>query len=308
MYHIIINPKSSSGKGIKHWWSVKNVLDGQNIPYTAYFTDYAGHGTAIAKEIYELPSTVKNIIVLGGDGTLNEVLNGLDDFHNISFGYIPSGSSNDLARSLGIPKDPIEALQRILHPSRFQELDMGEIRFRDGAHSTRRFICSSGIGWDANVCVEVQKSSLKKRLNQFGMGKLIYLAIALKQIVKIKLSSVSIQIDNKNTKTYDNVLLISHMIHKFEGGGLPMAPTADPTDGKLNICLVHGLSRLKIFVLLPTIIFGKHIYFKGVEYFSCKSINIDFNHASAVHTDGETPAFSSQITVTCIPKKVRIIL
>lgn len=87
-----------------------------------------------------------------------------------------------------------------------------------------------------------------------------------------------------------------------------MSPDADPTDGKLNICLVHGLSRAVIMLLLPTIIFGKHIHFKGVESFLCSNIEILLDRKAAVHTDGETPAFSSHMTIRCIPRKIRMII
>ena len=100
MYHFIINPKSSSGKGIRHWWTIKGKLDSQNIAYTADFTMHEGHAMELATEICRKYEGVKNIIVLGGDGTLNEVINGIDNYDEVMLGYIPSGSSNDLAKVL----------------------------------------------------------------------------------------------------------------------------------------------------------------------------------------------------------------
>lgn len=308
MYHFIINPKSSSGKGIRHWWTVKRDLDQKKIPYAAYFTDYAGHAIALASEICSKHPGIKNIVVLGGDGTINEVINGITDFDNVFLGYIPSGSSNDLARSLSIPKDPLKALANVLKPNHFKFLDYGEMKFEDSTMDTRRFCCSSGIGFDANVCVEVQASPLKKKLNRFGAGKLIYLAIAIKQILTIKLMDVTIFVDHHRKETYQNVLLISGMIHKYEGGGLLMAPSADPCDGQLTLTLVHGLSRLKIFIMLPTILFGKHVKIKGVETIPCKNIEIMIPQAVAAHTDGEVPAFSSHVKLSCIQGKIRMIL
>ena len=308
MYHFIINPKSSSGKGIRYWWSVKSELDTRQISYAAYFTKEEGHATVLAEEICSNFSGVKNIIVLGGDGTLNEVINGITDFDQIILGYIPSGSSNDLARSLKIPKDPLKALENILKPTRFEYLDYGVISFSEAETKPRRFCCSSGIGYDAEVCVEVQASPLKKRLNRFGAGKLIYLAIAMKQLFTLKPMDVTIQVDGIKKDTFQKVLLVSSMIHKYEGGGCMMAPAADPTDGKLSVCLVHGLGRIKSLFLLPTLLFGKHVIFKGIETFHCYDIKIMASRESAVHTDGETPAFSSYIHVSCVQGKIRMIL
>ena len=308
MYHFLINPKSSSGRGIRFWWIVKNELDKREIAYSAVFTKHTGHATELIRQICAEVEGIKNIVVLGGDGTMNEVINGIDDYSKVLLGYIPSGSSNDLARSLKIPKDPIEALNNILKPVRFQYLDLGLITFPGSDTAPRKFTCSSGIGYDANVCYEVQASPLKKRLNRIGAGKFVYITIAVKQLLSLKHLKAVVTVDGIKKDTYDQVFLVSNMIHKYEGGGLLMAPHADPCDGKLSITLVHGLSIPKAFLLLPTIFTGTHIKHKGVESFHCKDIEIIMDCDTAVHTDGETPAICKHIKVTCIPGQIRMIL
>lgn len=308
MYHFIINPKSSSGKGIRYWWSVKNELGQKEVPYVAYFTKYENHASELASQICSSNTGVKNIVVLGGDGTMNEVINGITSFDEVILGYIPSGSSNDLARSLNIPKDPIKALSNVLKPTRFKYLDHGVISFKDSETVPHKFACSSGFGYDANVCKEVQASPMKKRLNRFGAGKLIYLAIAFKQVISFKYMDATVILDGIKKDTYKNVFQVSAMIHRYEGGGLLMAPDANPCDGLLSVCLVHGLSRFKVFMLLPTIVLGKHVRFKGVETFQCTNIEIISNHIAAVHTDGEVPAICSHIKASCIPGQIRMIL
>jgi YegS/Rv2252/BmrU family lipid kinase len=308
MYHFIINPKSSSGRGIKFWWIVKDELEKQQVPYKAIFTKHIGHATELVKQICSENSEIKNLVIIGGDGTVNEVVNGIDDYTKVLLGYIPSGSSNDLARSLNIPTDPIKALNNILHPTKFKYLDHGIINFIGTEVAPRKFSCSSGMGYDASVCLEVQESPLKKRLNRFGAGKFVYIAIAIKQLITAKPMDATVIVDGGKKETYQNVLLISSMIHKYEGGGLLMAPQADPTDGKLSVCLVHGLSTARAFLLLPTIFTGKHVGFKGVEAFHCSEIEIITDHNIAVHTDGEIPAVCSHIKVSCIHEQIRMIL
>jgi len=87
-----------------------------------------------------------------------------------------------------------------------------------------------------------------------------------------------------------------------------MAPQADPCDGKLSVCLVHGLSTFRAFLLLPTIFSGKHINHKGVESFHCTEIEVFTNKDTSVHTDGEVPAICSHIKVSCIAEQIRMIL
>jgi len=308
MYHFIINPKSCSGKGIRVWWVVKSELDKRKVSYTANFTRHEGHASDISYDLCKNNSGIKNIIVLGGDGTVNEVINGLHNYKEVLLGYIPSGSSNDLARSLNIPKDPIKALDHILNPSKFKYLDHGIITFLDKDINTRKFSCSSGIGFDASVCLEAQATSLKNILNRFGLGKLTYLIISIKQIITHKPVDGTIVVDGIKKGTYKDILMMSNMIHRYEGGGLLIAPDANPSDRKLSICLVHGLSRLKLMMLLPTLLLGKHIYFKGVEAFNCSNIEIITTREMVVHTDGEHAATCSHISITCIPEQVRMIL
>lgn len=308
MYHFIINPKSSSGRGIRFWWAVKGELDKREIPYTAVFTKHMGHATELTEQICRDNEGIKNLVVLGGDGTVNEVINGIPDFTEVLLGYIPSGSSNDLARSLKIPKDPIEALDNILKPKKFKYLDHGVISFPDSDTKQRKFTCSSGMGYDANVCLEVQESPLKRSLNRFGAGKFVYIAIAVKQLITAKRITATVIIDGMKKDTYQKVLLVSNMIHRYEGGGLLMAPAADPTDGRLSICLVHGLSTLKAFLLLPTLFSGKHVNFKGVDTFDCSEIEIIMDKDVAVHTDGEIPKVCNHIKVSCVQGQIRMIL
>ncbi|HHT98005.1 MAG TPA: diacylglycerol kinase family lipid kinase, partial [Clostridiales bacterium] len=305
--HFIINPQACSGKGIKTWLTVKSQLDQQNIDYEAYFTKHNMHAAEIARELTEYSLDIKKIIVLGGDGTLNEVINGVLDFSKIFLGYIPSGSSNDFARSLKIPRDPLAALSNILKPNHFTSLDYGNIQFLNTKKQDRRFACSSGLGFDANVTKEALNSNIKDVFNRFGLGKLTYLVIALKQIILGNFFDATITA-NGITKDYHNIFLISNMIHKYEGGGLAMAPKASPIDGKLDICLVHGLSKIKILFLIPTLLFGKHIGFKGVEYFKCPDIHIKTSSHINYHTDGESEDSSLELKVSCIASSLNMIL
>ncbi|QHQ60813.1 YegS/Rv2252/BmrU family lipid kinase [Anaerocolumna sedimenticola] len=307
MYHFIINPKSRSEKGAKIWHIVKEVLDKKEVSYTFHITRYPNHATELAMEICSTYSGIKNIIVLGGDGTVNEVINGITDFNDVLLGYIPSGSSNDLARSLKLPKDPVKSLENILFPSRFQYVDIGLIKSYVSNYS-RKFAVSSGIGFDAAICEETFHSKLKIFLNRYGLGKLTYIIICLKQLISCRFMDGMVTVDGGKPQTYKKILLITNMIHKYEGGGMQIAPAADPYDGKLSVCIVHGVSRLRILTVLPFLLFGKHIHFKGVVTFNCRLLDIEVDNPYWVHIDGECPDTFSQLTVSCITNQLRIIV
>ena len=186
MYHIIINPASRSGKGKKIWKEqIEPALLRDNISYSSYFSEKAGDVAEIAAQILgEATEFPVSLIVLGGDGTVNEALHGLSDTSKITLGYIPTGSSNDLARDLNIPTEPTAALELILHSGSVQPMDLGTVTYSDG--KKRRFAVSCGIGYDAAVCEEALHSKMKNILNKLGLGKLTYLGIALKQLFASK--------------------------------------------------------------------------------------------------------------------------
>lgn len=305
MYHFIINSNSRSGKGIKIWSIVKEQLDKKNIDYICYFTCYKNHAITITKEICENNKGIKNIVVLGGDGTVNEVINGIETFEDVILGYIPTGSSNDLARSLKLSKDPLSRLERILYPTHFDFLDIGNIKLTNTEE--RKFVVSTGIGFDAAVCEETFRSKLKKVLNKIGLGKLTYIIIAVKQILTSPLVDASVQADEK-VMYFKKALLITSMIHKYEGGGVKICPSADPRDGKLTVCVVHGLSRLKALCLMPTLTIGKHTSFKGVDTFHCKQLSVQLETPSHVHVDGEYPGLYKDLKITCSKRRLRIII
>ena len=116
-YDFIINPKARSGMGMKAWQKIESELKARHINYRVYLTKRRGHAAKTAAFI-TADDKRHTIVVLGGDGTVNEVVNGIKRPDLITFGYIPIGSSNDFARGLKLPKDPMKALQSVLSPKK----------------------------------------------------------------------------------------------------------------------------------------------------------------------------------------------
>ena len=316
MYHIIVNPASRSGRG-RHIWTevIRPALAGKTVPYQVYFSKEAGDVTLLARKITEKhfsTNTAKEpcrLIILGGDGTVNEALQGISPSMNVMIGYIPTGSSNDLARDLGISKDPLKALTRILdadtHPERVITMDRGLVRTDNGLHS---FAVSSGIGFDAAVCEEVMHSKLKVMLNKLKLGKLTYLGVALKQIFAAKSVACTLYLDDKEPIYIKKILFIASMIHRFEGGGFKFCPMADYTDGLFDLCVVGNLPKLLILFALPTAFFGKHLLVPGIDHYRAARIRITTDKPLWVHTDGEVIDLADGLEITCIKQDIRFIV
>lgn len=311
MYHIIINPSSRSGRGMKLWKEiVEPALKEANIGYRSYFSEKAGDVAKLAEDITRAVASGSTqdritLILLGGDGTVNEALQGLADPSKVTLGYIPTGSINDLARDLGISRDPKEALLHILQARNCHTMDMGILRLPDGTQ--HRFAVSCGIGFDAAVCEKAMQSSVKRFFNRLGLGKLTYLGIALRQLFAARRASCELTLDDKKTIRIGSVLFIASMIHRYEGGGFRFCPDAKDNDGILNLCAVGNIPKLLILLALPTAFFGKHYLFRGVNAYSAKRIRIAVSVPLCVHTDGEIIGHCSEITVECSENALRII-
>lgn len=304
MYYFIVNPKSSSGKGLELWKAAEKWLKSHNVDYEAYFTEKAGHGTILAREIStnKAPCT---IIAVGGDGTVDEVINGLENYDNIRFTCIPTGSGNDLARGLSLSKEPEKILEAVLHPKKICHLSIGETIT---PKYSRRFIVSSGIGFDAAVCHEVATTGLKSFLNKLHLGKLTYLIIALKQLLVLPLMTVELTVDDQEPRLYHRTFFAAAMNLPYEGGGFRFCPNADAQDDYLDLCIVSGISKLKALCILPTAFPGLHGRFHGVEITRFQKAKIRALRPLAVHADGEPLEYQSELTISLRENKLPFIL
>ncbi|MBP9996638.1 MAG: YegS/Rv2252/BmrU family lipid kinase [Lachnospiraceae bacterium] len=309
MYHIILNPSSRSGRGMKIWLKqIEPILKERGIKYELYMTKGDDKNAPMVQEImskYDGTERI-NLIVLGGDGTVNEVVQAIDDYDKVQLSIIPTGSSNDLARDIGISVDPADALRHLLDEPTSIDMDLGVVHYenslvRNGNMSIpdRYFMVSTGIGFDAAVCEEAMHSKLKNALNRCGLGKLTYLSVALKQLIATKYITGELILDGDedNIISLEKLLFVAGMNHRFEGGGFMFGPEADATDGLIDMCVVSKLPKPKILRVLPSAFKGKHFAFDGVDSYRASSYAIRTSEPLWVHTDGEVKTRADYVSV-----------
>ena len=327
MYHFIINPVASSGKGLHIWDKVEKVLKQEGILYEAHVQNTEEETTELvqkltAREVWQEQMdglhNVKeaaaareepdcHLVVLGGDGTLNAVLNGIEDFEHTVLSCIRTGSGNDFARNMGIDKNVKCTLHGILHHKKEVILDYGEITYQIESEETKgellsltkRFIISSGLGYDADICEEVSRSRMKRMLNKIHLGKLVYVAIGVKQIFTRKAADVVICMDGGEPMVVPNLFFVVSMIHEKEGGGVPFCPHADATDGKLSVCLVQGMSKWKLLLAVALVYIKKHLLFHEITEHTCESMTVKTESPQWFHMDGETPCKITEASWRC---------
>ena len=155
MYYFIVNTHAQTGNAIQTWEVIRDILHERGVEYTVFETLYSGYATEKVAELTSGTSEHIDLIVVGGDGSINEVINGITDFSKISVGIIPAGTGNDFARNLGIKGSVSEILDDIMTLKKENVLDIGLVHW-ESLKRSRKFAISSGIGFDALVCKKME--------------------------------------------------------------------------------------------------------------------------------------------------------
>lgn len=314
-YYFIINPSSSSGKHKTLWREIKEQLEKERIAYKVAATKKTGDAKRLAREASLQVSETNpcTIVAIGGDGTVNEVVDGLVLSPFLSFGYIPTGSGNDLARGLGLSKNPLEALDFILHPKEIKNVRIGQIITKNTENEEgekRRFVISSGAGFDADVCHHSISSKTKTMLNFLHMGKLTYLFTALKLLMNYRYIKAKLMLDDEISKEYHRGILFSAFMNtRYEGGGFLFCPSAEPCDDFLDICLVEKVPKIVILLVLPMAFFGKHVWLKKIVHIErCQKAILSLEEPVAIHTDGENAGVKKIMEVSLEKQPLKFII
>ena len=316
-FHVVVNPAGASGRTGKYWKELEAVLRDSGVPYEVHLSTREHRLDAICAEI-TASGEERDLIVIGGDGSMNEVINGIRDLSLVRIGYIPGGSGNDLARDMGLPKDRREILRTILRGQTVRISDVGTVVMakegttlaEGGAEGAvqRRFIVSCGIGFDAAVCADVVRSPLKGFLNRIRLGKLIYIAIAIRLIFTTKTEPMDLVLDGERRLSFPHGLFAAVMNHRYEGGGFRFCPDASDSDGVLDLCVAHPKHTAAFFRAFPTALTGDHVRYAYITIDRAKEIGITSDRPLWVHTDGEPLIRSSDVRVSLLRERLRFLM
>lgn len=289
MLYFFVNPASRSGKGAAKWEQVRQFLNEKNIPYEVHFLEKDLSPRPVMETIFAKEKNAVSVVLIGGDGTINQCLNAIPDYKRLELSVIPTGSGNDFCRNKAIPKALDEQLLNIHLRKNILQVDVGKVTYTrtDQQTFTQYFLVSTGFGYDAAICYMAERSSLKKRLNKLKLGKLVYLAIGVKEIFGAKLSDMEITIDGKK-EFYKDVFFIASMNQPYEGGGVAMTPDASDTDGILNFMLFSGRTKFQALCTIPLLYIKKHAGKPGVTLLTGKTVAVTSSAPRILHYDGDT--------------------
>ena len=271
---IVVNPVAGSGRGAR---LVPWIRERLTLRPDAALHVTAGPGEATELTARAAARGCDRLIAVGGDGTAQEVINGLlDGGARPSVGIVPVGSGNDLARSLGLPADPAEAWT-IAMGRTTRLIDAALALNGDGRQ--RWFASAGGVGFDAQVAAAMTVR------RGWQSGRAGYLLTTLTELHRFENRRLRLVLDDQALEC--RALLVAIANGPYYGGGMRIAPEAAPDDGWLDLCVVGDVSRLTAIRELPNLYRGTHINHPAVSMYRARRIEVTGDGPTHAHLDGE---------------------
>ncbi len=275
-------------------------LEKEGLSYKLFATEHTGQEASFIQKILEEKSTEDQLIILGGDGTISLALNALPD--DLPFGYIPSGSGNDFARSLGLSFDPIQAFKNIRQN---KTKDFYVIHYKSQSFSGYA-LNNVGIGLDAAIVKATNGGRMKNMLNALKLGRLSYFLTALHVLFSKKPFEISVY-NMKNAFKFDNAFLLTFTKHPYFGGGIQIAPEATNLSKEIHLVELDRYSIPKIFSLIPSVLKGKHLDNNLFHHSVSTAAAVTSQSVQPVQIDGESFTIQSNDTLTLTSEKRKIV-
>ncbi len=300
-FYIILNPNAGKGATLSNWPHMMQTLNDANMEYEYQFIEDSQHCQDIVR--IRIKEGYRRFICVGGDGTLNLIVNAVFsqdkvESKEIYLGHIPMGTGNDWRKYFNLPLNYIEAIQIIQKGHTFVQ-DVGKVSyFKDGESQKAFFMNICGLGFDSEIAKKTNK--IKKRGNR---TKFAYLRGLLFTLLDYKFKNLRIEIDQEVVE--GDFLSVSIGNGKYSGSGMIQTPDAIIDDGLLDITLYEKMSKLKVVKNIRKLYNGNLLTVKGVKSYRGKVLNISSSQSFFAEIDGEIiPEGPYEITV--IPKALNV--
>ncbi|MCG7345276.1 YegS/Rv2252/BmrU family lipid kinase [Sporosarcina sp. ACRSL] len=297
MYIFIINPTSGKERAFTIWQEIEEMLLARNVEYETHICVSSDLTRKYMKEKMET-TFIKAFVVIGGDGTINSVIQQLAHTP-IPLAVLPAGSGNDVARNFNLVTDPDCFVKKLL-VGKCVSIDLLKVNGLYG-------LTIAGVGIDAKIGNRADKSIYKKWLNKINRGSVAYTIAAIIELLTFTPFRAKLFVDGQLVME-SNLWLAASGNVKMYGGGLVICPNACPTDGMMNVTVLHEAKRLNVLLrLFPLLLKGKPIIAKEVSYLEGKEIVIEGERMLPSIIDGEF-FHSKKIKIAIQRKALNLIL
>lgn len=301
-WFVIVNPAADSEKGMKHWLEIEQLLYELEVDFTSQITDKKGHAIEIAQ--HAIKSGYRKLFAVGGDGTINEVVNGIMTqttvpTANILVGMASMGTGNDWIKTIGLSDNFKVAAKLMKTGSKTRTIDCGKVSYFEGiTQHERYFVNIAGMGYDAFVTKDANENSLFK-------GKFQYIISVVKGLFKYDSTTVKVQLDDRIVE--DRMFTLNVGNCKFAGGGMMIVPLAEPDDGVFHVTLIKDMSRMEVVKNLPGLFKGTFISHPQVECVPSRSVKVESDSPIYVEVEGEVLGHSP-FEYTLYPGSIQVLV
>jgi diacylglycerol kinase (ATP) len=292
---LILNPTSGDGAAGRIRPRLEERLGRRDVEVLA--STRRGHAEELAANAVR--GGADRIVAAGGDGTMQEVVNGIIAAGGGTLGVVPLGRGNDLARCLSLPMDPLAAAEVAFGETTIP-MDVGKA-FREARF--RHFVTGGGVGFDAQVAW-----TMSNPRPWWKKGRAGYIAGTLDELRRFHDQRLRLRIDapGGGSEVVDHVALIAAVANSpYYGAGMKICPDASLRDGQLDVCVVGNLSRVELLRELPGIYDGKHVKNPKITFYRSRSVLIEGDEPTRVHLEGE-PWGTLPIRVEAVPAAIRV--
>lgn len=289
---VIVNPRSAGGSTREKWSAIASDLRTHFGPFNAAFTKRPGDGIELAARAANAGR--RFIIACGGDGTINEVANGiLNSGNDAELGIFPSGSGGDFRRTVGMPAGTREAA-KALGTGETRRIDVGRATFTDqhGETASRYFLNVSSFGLATSVIERVKsESSLSWLLHDAVRGRASFALSTLQEVIGFDSQTVRVRIDDGEERSLQTInFCIANA--RFFGGGMKIAPFAKLNDGFLDVINIGDMRAARIILNAYTLYRGTHLHLPEVKDTLAKRVEarpLSDSREIRIEIDGELP-------------------
>jgi len=295
---LIVNLTAGGGKPRKYLNTVLKYLKENGLNFKVYTTSHQGEAVELAQKAAD--NGAELIVSVGGDGTVNEIVNGImKSKNNPSLGIIPLGWANDFIKSTDIPSDIIEAC-KILIKGKTKKIDIGVV------NNQIYFANICGVGFDAEVA-QLANHMKSKHPNLRILSAFVYVFATIKKLLSpFSYHNVKVKFDGQ--EIHSKILFIAISNGKIYGGRFKITPEAILDDGLLEICTVEEMGRLKYLMSIPKVFKGTHESIKGINFYRAKEVVIQSSEPLLAQVSGEVIEGQKEFSITLLPKSLKLIV
>ncbi len=288
---IIVNPKSASGSTQNRWARIAADWAQHYGAFNVDFTQHPGHAIELARKA--AAEGREFIVACGGDGTINEVANGiLLSGKDVELGVLPQGTGGDFRRTLGMPSTIRRAAEE-LKKGITKRIDVGKVTFVNHSHQTeeRFFVNVASVGLSASIIERVKSTGKLKWLAFDSLrGKASFAYSTLQEVLNLNAKTIRVRFDDGEVKSLNTIVFCVANARYF-GGGMKIAPDAVMDDGLFEVVNIGDIGTGKIMLNVQKLYAGTHYSLDEVKHRTAQRIEISATNGTEIHleTDGELP-------------------